>query len=99
MSPVDVLGILLVAVGLYGVLLKRNLFKVVIGVILMALGVSALVVGSVGQGGHVAPVTQAVGLIAVVGGVSVASLMTATAVRLYDRYKTLDISEIRRLKG
>lgn len=98
MNPFDVIGVLLVAAGLYGVLLKRNLLKMVVGVVLMTIGVAALVVapGSVGQAAHV---SEAVGLIAVVGGASVASLMAATAVRLYDRYRTLDISEIRRLKG
>jgi len=99
MSPFEISGLLLVAAGLYGVLLKRNLLKVVMGVVLMALGVSALVVSlgaGVDGGGHV---SQAVALIAVVGGASVASLMIATAVRLHDRYKTLDISEMRRLKG
>ncbi len=99
MNPLDVVGVLLVAVGLYGVLLKRNLLKVVTGIVLMSLGVAVLVVMAGVDGGEIGHVPQTVGLIAVAGGASVASLMVVTAVRLYDRYKTLDISEIRRLKG
>jgi multicomponent Na+:H+ antiporter subunit C len=98
-NPFDAVAVLLIAAGLYGVLLKRNLLKVVIGVVLMALGVSALVVAAGAGEGGVGHVSQSVGLIAVVGGASVAALMAVTAVRLYERYKTLDIGEIRRLKG
>ena len=99
MNQLCVLSVLLVAVGLYGVLLKRNLLKVVLGVEMMVLGVAALVVVVGMQGSSVDEVSQTVGLVAVIGGASVVSLMTVTAVRLYEKYGTLDIREMRRLKG
>ncbi|MBN1856529.1 MAG: NADH-quinone oxidoreductase subunit K [Dehalococcoidia bacterium] len=99
MSQLCILSVVLVAVGLYGVLLKRNLVKVVLGIELMVIGVAGLVV-VVGSGGSsVAEVSQTIGLIAVVGGASVVCLMIVTAVRLYEKYGTLDIREMRRLKG
>lgn len=99
MSQLCLFSILLVAVGLYGVLLKRNLLKVVLGIEMMVLGVAALVVVVGMEGSSVAAVSQTVGLMAVIGGASVVSLMTVTAVRLYEKYGTLDIREMRRLKG
>ncbi|MFC2008655.1 NADH-quinone oxidoreductase subunit K [Chloroflexota bacterium] len=90
---------ILIAAGLYGVLLKRNLFKVVIGVALMALGVASLVVVAGSSDSGVDTVSQTVALVAVVGGASVVSLMIVTAVRLREKYGTLDIREMRRLKG
>ena len=99
MNALHLVSALLIAVGLYGVLIKRNLFKVLFGIVLMAIGVAAVVVVS-GPGGSPADaVSQAIGLIAVVGGGSVASLMVVTAVRLHEKYGTLDIREMRRLKG
>jgi len=90
---------ILVAAGLYGVLLKRNLFKVLIGIALMALGVASFVVTAGAAGNGVDAVSQTVALVAVVGGASVVSLMLVTAVRLHEKYGTLDIREMRRLKG
>ena len=99
MSQLCLFSVLLIAVGLYGVLLKRNLLKVILGIEMMVLGVAALVVVVGMEGSSVAEVSQTVGLMAVIGGASVVSLMTVTAVRLYEKYGTLDIREMRRLKG
>jgi len=45
------------------------------------------------------PVPQALVLTAIVIGLSTTALMLSLALRLYEKYKTFDISEIRRLKG
>jgi len=99
MSQLCILSVVLVAVGLYGVLLKRNHLKIVLGIELMVVGVAGLVVAVGAEGTSVAEVSQSLGLIAVVGGTSVVCLMIVTAVRLYEKYGTLDIREMRRLKG
>ena len=99
MSSLAFFSIALIVVGLHGVLAKVNLLKVVLGVVIMCLGVVVLVVGGGGDGEAVSDVSQTVGLVAVVGGASVASLLTVTAVRLYEKYGSLDIREMRRLKG
>lgn len=99
MTSLAFFSIALIVVGLYGVLAKVNLLKVVLGVVIMCLGVAVLVVGGGGDGETVSDISQTVGLVAVVGGASVASLLTVTAVRLYEKYGSLDIREMRRLKG
>ncbi len=90
---------LLIVVGLYGVLLKVNILKVALGMLLMVLGVTGLVISVGSDGESVSAISQSIGLIAVVGGVSVVVLLIVTAVRLYEKYGTLDIREMRRLKG
>lgn len=99
MNSLAVFSIALIVVGLYGVLAKANLLKVVIGLVIMCLGVAGLVVGVGSDGASVSDISQTVGLVAVVGGASVAALLTVTAVRLYEKYGSLDIREMRRLKG
>ncbi len=99
MSSLALFSIALIAVGLYGVLAKVNLLKVVIGLVIMCLGIAGLVIGAGSAGAAVAPVLQTVGLVAIVGGASVASLLIVTAVRLYEKYGSLDIRQMRRLKG
>jgi multicomponent Na+:H+ antiporter subunit C len=51
------------------------------------------------SGGSVDPLPQALVLTAIVIGLGVLALMVALCVRLYERYGTFDITEIRRLRG
>ncbi len=99
MNPLAVLSVVLIVIGLYGVLTKLNLLKVVVGLAMMFLGVAALTVGAGSEGGPVAAVSQTVGLVTVIGGASVGALLAVTAVRLHEKYGSLDIREMRRLKG
>jgi multicomponent Na+:H+ antiporter subunit C len=45
------------------------------------------------------PLPQALVLTSIVIGLGVLSLMTAICLRLYEKYKTFDMSEINRLRG
>ena len=45
------------------------------------------------------PLPQALVLTAIVIGLAVTALMVAICLRIYDRYGTFNIAEIRRLKG
>jgi multisubunit Na+/H+ antiporter MnhC subunit len=45
------------------------------------------------------PVPQALVLTAIVIGLATTALMLALAMRIYEKYRTFDITEIRRLKG
>ena len=45
------------------------------------------------------PLPQALVMTSIVIGLGVLALMVALSIRLYERYGTFDISEIRRLKG
>jgi len=49
--------------------------------------------------GSVDPLPQALVLTAIVIGLGVLALLVALCIRLYERYGTFDITEMRRLKG
>lgn len=106
------LCILLFAIGLYGVLVKRNLIKITIGLIIMEYstflffavigyrkgGTAPIITGFLEQL-FVDPLPQALVLTAIVIGLATTALIVSIAVRIYEKYGTFDIREIRRLKG
>ena len=106
----------LILIGLYGVLVRRNIVKIIISLLVMEYGIHLfLVLQGYQSGGRppivqpgdgetwmqqsVDPLPQALVLTSIVIGLGVLSLMVALSIRLYERYGTLDISKIRRLKG
>ncbi|MFC2062268.1 sodium:proton antiporter [Elusimicrobiota bacterium] len=111
------LCIFLFFIGLYGVITKKNVVKIIISIIIMenALNLFLLLIGF--RKGGIAPILksgmdvekfantavdplpQAMVLTAIVIGFSVAALMVAVAIRLYQRFNTFDITEIKDLKG
>lgn len=107
------LCLLLFCVGLYCVLMKRNLIKIIIGIGIMeyALNLFFALVGYAWKGRSpilekgqvieniVDPLPQALVLTAIVIGLAVMALMIAIAMRLYDKYGTFDITKIKSLKG
>jgi multicomponent Na+:H+ antiporter subunit C len=52
-----------------------------------------------GAGNFVDPLPQALILTSIVIGLGVTALMVAIAVRIYEKYGTFDINQIKRLKG
>jgi len=108
---------IVVAIGLYAVICKRNIIKVIIGIIVLDYGANLfLLLTGYREGGiapiltpgmdrreflasSVDPVPQALILTSIVIGLGVVALMIALAVRLYDKYHTFDLGEIRQLKG
>lgn len=105
--------IVLFLIGLYAVVTKRNLIKIVIGFSLIEYAIN-LFFALIGfrRGGiapiitqvdmphnFVDPIPQALVLTAIVIGLGTTALMLAIVLRIYDRYKTFDIAEIRKLKG
>lgn len=96
------LGIVIVLVGLYGILTRRNIIKMIMSLYLMNSGVILLFI-SLGyiEGGRAAilegssaqivdPLPQAVMLTSLVIGLGITALGLALAIRIYDRYKTLN---------
>ncbi len=99
----------LVLIGLFTILVKRNLIKAIIGLAILDTGVNLFLI-SVGylargtapiytraeQGAQpmVDPVPQALVLTAIVIGVAVLALALALAIRLYRHYGTLDLRKI-----
>ncbi len=107
------LCIALFLVGLYGVVAKRNLIKMVIGIAIMEYSINLflILIGYV-KGGtapilsadgaqriFVDPLPQAMVLTAIVIGLATTALLLAIAIRLYRKYNTFDIREIKKLKG
>ena len=104
----------LVLIGLYIILVKHNLIKVIIGLGILDTGVNLFLV-SIGyiSGGTapifsepglnaeymVDPVPQALVLTAIVIGVAVLALALSLSIRLYRHHGTLNIRKIRGQKG
>ncbi len=104
---------LLIAIGLYAIIIKKNLIKILIGLNLVSSGVNLLIVsvGYVKNGTApifskagitpnmmVDPIPQALTLTAIVIDASELALAVAFVVLLYRHYGTLDIKKIRSLK-
>jgi multicomponent Na+:H+ antiporter subunit C len=99
----------LILIGLYIILVKHNLIKVIIGLAILDTGVNLFLicVGYIAEGTApifsgsgtnaqqmVDPVPQALVLTAIVIGVAVLALALSLAVRLYHHYGTLNLREI-----
>jgi len=107
------LCLILFCVGLYCVLRKRNLIKIVIGlgIIEYAVNLFFILVGYRMHGrapilakeqeivNMVDPLVQALVLTAIVIGLATTALIVAVAIRIYERYGTFDITKINKLKG
>lgn len=103
----------LILIGLFTVLSKRNLIKIIIGLTVLNTGVNLLLV-AIGYihnrtapiitrtytdpSKMVDPVPQALVLTAIVIGLGVTALALALAIRVYGHYQTLDTHKIRGLK-
>ena len=108
-----VLCFILFSIGLYCVVRKRNLIKIIIGIGIMeyavnlffvligyrAEGRSPIFSGEQAVRNMVDPLPQAVVLTAIVIGLSVTFLLVVIAIRLYEKYGTFDITKINKLKG
>lgn len=99
MTAISVLCAVLFLLGVYGVAMKKNLIKIIIGISLMVQAVVFFFLSLGYAEGSGEGLFQTLGLITMIGGLAAMSLMVVTAVRLYEKYGTLDISRIRRLRG
>ena len=110
---VYLLCLLLFCIGLYGVLRKRNIIKIIVGlgIIEYAVNLFFILVGYRRYGrapilakdqvilNMVDPLPQALVLTSIVIGLAVTALIVAIAIRIFEKYQTFDITKIRRLKG
>jgi multisubunit Na+/H+ antiporter MnhC subunit len=110
---VYLLCFILFLTGLYGVITRRNLVKIVISLSIMefSLFLFLALIGYV-RGGvvpivdpanpdvkYVDPLPQAMVLTAIVIGLATTAMLMSVIIRIYRKYKTLDIREIKNLKG
>lgn len=104
---------LLIAFGLYTVIFKKNLIKIVIGINLIECGVNLFLI-SLGyiEGGYspiytlapsdlwrnmVLPTPQALTLTSIVIGLATTALMLSLVVMIYKNYKTINSGELGRI--
>jgi multicomponent Na+:H+ antiporter subunit C len=100
----------LILIGLFIMLSKRNLIKVIIGISILETGVNLFIisVGYIEKGTApifskagldvekmVDPVPQALVLTAIVIGLAVLALALSLAIRLYNHYGTLNLQKIK----
>ena len=107
------LCLILFCIGVYCVLRKRNLIKIIIGlgIIEYAVNLFLILVGYRFHGrapilmqtqtveGMVDPLPQALVLTAIVIGLAATALIAGIAIRIYEKYGTFDITKIRKLRG
>lgn len=104
---------ILFTLGVYCLLVKKNLVKKIIGLGIMeyAINLFFILIGfrhnaeaPILDAGHssvhfVDPLPQALILTSIVIGLSVTALMVAIVLRLFEKYKSFDINKIRSLRG
>jgi len=100
-------------VGLYGIITMRNLVKIVISLSIMEFSIFLFLalIGYIDGGSapivdpsapdkiYVDPLPQAMVLTAIVIGLATTAMLMSVIIRIYRKYKTLDIREIKNLRG
>ena len=108
-----ILCFVLFLVGLYGVITRRNLIKIVLGICIMEYslnllfvligyvdgGVAPIVVRETTVSNFVDPLPQAMVLTVIVIGLATTAMLLAIAIRVYKKHGTFDIRDIKNLKG
>jgi multicomponent Na+:H+ antiporter subunit C len=103
----------LFCVGLYAMLRKRNIIKIIVGLVIIEYSVNLLVIliGYRMQGrapilaqdqvisNMVDPLPQALVMTTIIIGFSVLVVLISLAIRIYEKYGTFDITKIRRLRA
>jgi multicomponent Na+:H+ antiporter subunit C len=104
---------ILFLVGLYGVITRRNLVKIAVSLSIMEIstflffalvgyidtGVAPIVDPADPDKVYVDPLPQALVLTAIVIGLATTAMLMAVIIRLYRKYGTFDIREIKNLRG
>ena len=104
---------ILFLIGIYGIIGKKNLIKIIIGSGIMSYAINLffILIAYRRNGMYpilekgreatvmVDPLPQALILTSIVVEVAVTALLVSLALRIYEKYKTFDITKIRRLKG
>jgi len=107
------LCLILFCIGLYSILRKRNIIKIIVGLAIIEYAVNLFFI-LIGYRTHgrapilagdqeilnmVDPLAQAIVLTTIVIGMAVIVLSVSLAIRIYEKYGTFDITKIRRLRG
>ncbi|MCK9615708.1 MAG: sodium:proton antiporter [Candidatus Omnitrophica bacterium] len=107
------LCLVLFCVGLYAILRKRNIIKIIIGIVICEYAINLfLILFGYKMNGRsplyspdqeivsmVDPLPQALAMTAIVISLATTALLVAIAIRIYEKYGTFDITKINKLKG
>ena len=110
---VYILCFALFLVGIYGALTKRDLIKIILSIGIMGYAVNLMFILFAYKKGAsfailtkegvntnmVDPLPQALILTSIVIELGITALLVTLAIRLFEKYKTFDITKIRRLSG
>ena len=112
-----ILAFAFLLVGLYALVAKKNIVRIIIGIAIVEYAANLLLVLVGYRSGGVAPILsagqapadlaarsvdplpQAMVLTSIVIGLGITALAVAMAVRLYEKYGTFDMNDIRSLRG
>ena len=100
-------------IGIYCVVRKRNVIKMIVGIIILEYAVNLFfVVTAYRMGGRapvysktqeilemVDPLPHALVLTSIVIGLATTALLVGIAMRIYEKYGTFDITKIKELRG
>ncbi|MDD4182255.1 MAG: sodium:proton antiporter [Candidatus Omnitrophica bacterium] len=107
------LCLILFCVGLYAILRKRNIIKMIIGIVICEYAINLfLILFGYKMNGRsplyspdqqildmVDPLPQAMAMTAIVISLATTALLVGIAIRIYEKYGTFDITKINKLKG
>ncbi|MCD6166165.1 NADH-quinone oxidoreductase subunit K [bacterium] len=107
------LCLVLFSLGVYCILRKRNVIKIIVGIIIAEYAVNLFfILVAYRMNGRapifsrkaeivnmVDPLPQALVLTSIVIGLATTALLVAIAMRIYEKYGTFDITKIRELRG
>lgn len=110
---VYLLCFILFLVGIYGILTKRDLIKIILSIGIMGYAANLMLILFAYRNNSIYPILsegkaisqmvdplpQALVLTSIVIELGTTAMLVALALRLYEKYKTFDITKIRRLKG
>lgn len=102
---------ILFCLGIYTIIIKKNFMKIVIGFTIVESSlILLLILVSYKPGGTapilnrgyaivVDPIPQALALTSIVIGGSVTAVMLALVIKIHKKYRTLNVDELRKLRG
>ncbi|MFO8182850.1 MAG: sodium:proton antiporter [Candidatus Aegiribacteria sp.] len=110
-----ILCLILFCIGIYAVLSKRNIIKIILGVVIAEYAVNLFLIlvaykaggraaifsstQEIAPGSMVDPLPHALVLTSIVIGLATTAFLIALAIRLYGKYGTFDITRMRELRG
>jgi NADH-quinone oxidoreductase subunit K len=96
-----VFSISLYAIGLYCLATKRNMLRLVLGIELLinAANINFITLAAFAMPGFVDPLGNAFACISIGLGGAVSAVALGVVLLAYRHYRTLDVTELRRLRG